>query len=210
MRPSIARSLGLGLAVAGLWLGGSAPATIAVHDGSTGSIVQNSNSPSITNTFTVTAGADVLVVSTYIRNDAGSDYSPDLSPWAGQYFIQIAGAFNARATYAQCDIFYIVNPTPGTHSIMVTDTTGNAVSAMAMQVYTLSGVDTSYFPLFFGGSQAYSTSDSVLLWGPPRPPVGRRSAFPGGITAPARRLLRPVARRAMLRYKPRMPSLWAG
>ena len=211
MRTGIAKNLSSVLMVAGLLLPGSARSAIVLHDGSVTTITQNSNSSSITNTFTVTAGADVLVVSTYIRNDAGSDYPPTLSDWSGQSFMQIAGAFNARSTYAQCDIFYIVNPTPGTQSIVVTDTTGMPVSAMAMQVYTLSGVDTTAWPLFYGANKAFGTSDSVFLSNPsPQTAVGPRSAFAGGTMGPARRLLRPVARRATLRYKPGTPFLWEG
>jgi hypothetical protein len=169
MRIRVAKNVMRGLAVVWLLLGGTARSAIVLHDGSTNSIsfTQNTNSSSITNSFTVTAGADVLVVSTYIQNNAGSDYPPDLSAWGGQSFTQIAGGFNARATYAQCDIFYIVNPTPGTQSIVVTDTSGGAVTAMAMQVYTLSGVDTTVFPSFYGASAAYASSDSLLLSGPP-------------------------------------------
>jgi hypothetical protein len=157
----------LGLAVGGLLLGGNAQATIALHDGSTSTIAQNSNSSSITNTFTITAGADVLVVSTYIRNNAGSDYPSTVSDWGAQSFTQIAGEFNARVTYAQCDIYYIVSPAPGTQSIVGTDTSGGTVTAMAMQVYTLSGVDTTFWPAFYGANKAFGTNVSVTLSAPP-------------------------------------------
>jgi alpha-L-arabinofuranosidase len=145
--------------------GGSASAQIILQDGSLTSIVKNNGPTSVTNTITVTAGAGVLVVETYVQNNIGSDTPPALSTWGAQSFIQIGGEFNARSTYASSDIFYIFNPAPGTHDIVATDTSGGSVTAMAMQAYTLNGVDTGTAPVFFGANQAFGTSKSVTLTG---------------------------------------------
>jgi hypothetical protein len=154
-----------GLALAGLLLCGNVWGQIILQDGSTTSITKNNGPTSVTNTFTVTPGASVLVVSTYVQNNAGSDVAPSISAWGSQAFTQIAGEFNARSTYASSDIFWITNPAPGMHSIIATDMSGGTVTAMAMQVYTLNGVDTTVNPLFFGANQAFGASKSVTLTG---------------------------------------------
>jgi alpha-L-arabinofuranosidase len=167
LKTRIANSAMFGLAVAGLLLCGNAGAQVILQDGSTNSITKNNGPTSITNTFTVTQGASVLVVSTYVQNNVGTDMAPSISPWGSQSFTQVAGEFNARSVYASSDIFCITNPAPGTHSIIATDTSGGTVTAMAMQVYTLNGVDTTVAPLFFGANQAYGTSKSVTFSGIP-------------------------------------------
>src|SRR5271166_3239476 len=103
------KSLMPSLALLGLLLCGNASAQIFLQDGSTTSLTQNNGPASITNTFTVTAGASVLVVSTYIQNNVGSDRAPSLSSWGSQSFTKIAGEFNARSTYASSDIFCVTN-----------------------------------------------------------------------------------------------------
>ncbi|HWD91752.1 MAG TPA: YDG domain-containing protein [Verrucomicrobiae bacterium] len=159
--------MAIAIASAGALLGGSAGAQVILQDGSLTAIAKNDGPTSVTNTFTVTAGAGVLVVETYVQNNVGSDVPPTLSTWGSQNFSYIGGEFNARSTYASSDIFYIVNPAPGTHDIVVTDTSGGTVTAMAMQAYTLNGVDTNTAPVFVGANQAFGTSKSVVLSGVP-------------------------------------------
>jgi hypothetical protein len=153
----------LSLVLAGLLLCGNAGAQIILQDGSTTGIIKNNGPTSVTNTFTVTPEASVLVVMTYVQNNVGSDQAPSISNWGSQSFAKIGGEYNARSTYASSDIFYIVNPVAGTHSIIATDTSGGTVTAMALQVYTLNGVNTSISPGFYHANQSYGTSLPVMV-----------------------------------------------
>ncbi len=152
-----------GLAVAGFLWCGHARAAIALHDGSTTAITDSDYFASvgtnvITANFTVTAGANVLVISTFDQNNQNSDTPPTISAWQGQPLAQCDGEVNARTLFASADIWFLYNPPPGTQTITVTDTSGSTPTSMAMQVYSLSGVDTNFngaFPLFFINSAAY-------------------------------------------------------
>ena len=164
----------LGLAVAGLLACGSARAAIALHDGTTTAITTDSDyfanvgTNVITANFTVTAGANVLVISTFDQNNQNYDSPPTVSAWQGQPLAQCDGEVSARSLYASSDIWFLYNPPPGTQTITVTDNSGSTPSSMAMQVYTLSGVDTNYngaFPLYFLSSAAYGTNGTVALSG---------------------------------------------
>ncbi len=84
-----------GLVLAGLLLCGNVRAQIILQDGSTTGITKNNGPTSVTNAFTVTAGASVLVVSTYVQNNVGSDVAPSISVWGSQSFTQVAGEFNS-------------------------------------------------------------------------------------------------------------------
>ena len=122
----------------------AAAAQIGVQDGSAANMIDEdvSGVSSISTNFTVTAGANVLIVSLYDQNNQASDLSPATLSWGSQTLVKAVGAYNSRAL-ADSDIYYLFNPTPGTQTITATDTSSGPVVAMAMQVYTLNGVDTN-------------------------------------------------------------------
>ncbi len=164
MKTGIGKYTTFALAVAGLLLCGNARAAITVHDGSLMNIRQQTNgSSSISTNFTVTSGASVLVVSLYDQNNVSTDKSPSSLTWGSQTLTKIIGENNSRSTYADSDIFYLFNPNPGTQTITATDTSGSNVLAMAIQVYTLSGVNTSVSPVANATNAAYATNSLVTL-----------------------------------------------
>jgi endoglucanase len=158
----------------GLLLCSSANAQILFQDGSANTITQNNFPTSITNRFTVTSGASVLVVLTYVQNNIGSNQPPSLSNWGSQSFTHAGGEYCGRSVYSSSDVFYIMNPATGTHNIIATNAGPGTVTAMAIQAYTLNGVNTSAAPVFFHTNQQYGTNLSVNLTGVP---AGAWAAF---------------------------------
>ena len=143
------------------------PPQIALHDGST-NFVWNSGVSNISESLTVTAGASVLVVSLFDRNNNSANNSPASLTWttpgyASQTLLRAVSENNAGADYADSDIYYLFNPNPGTATITATDTSGNTPSAMTMQAYTLSGVDTTVAPMTYAANNTSAFSVSVTL-----------------------------------------------
>ncbi|HEX3800001.1 MAG TPA: hypothetical protein VH413_15010 [Verrucomicrobiae bacterium] len=156
-----------GLALAGLLFCGSARAQIAIHDGST-SLATSANVASVSKSFTVTPGASVLVVSLLDRNNVAGNVSPAILTWTApghgaQALIRAISVNNTTSTFADSDIYYLFNPEPGTTNITATDTSGTIPSAMVMQAYTLSGVDTNSFPVTYTTNNGSTTSVAVTL-----------------------------------------------
>ncbi|MGA3267936.1 MAG: DUF4038 domain-containing protein [Verrucomicrobiota bacterium] len=143
-----------GLAAFGLLFCGGAQAQIFVQDGSLNTAVTSANSTSVSTSFTVSAGAQVLVVSLMDRNNSLTAPTNGASPssllWGTQAISRIVSQNNLTSHYADSDIFYLWDPTPGTQTITATDTTGQTPSAMTMQVFTLSGVNTNVAPVTYG------------------------------------------------------------
>ena len=120
MKKKIALAATLSLTV-WLWSSGSAPAQIALQDGST-NMVANAGSTSISTTLTITPGASVLVVSLFDRDNQSTNNSPSSLTWtapgyAAQTITRAVSENNAGSAYADCDIFYLFNPNPGTATI---------------------------------------------------------------------------------------------
>ncbi len=140
-----------GLAVLGLLFSGQARADIALQDGSLTVTTSTGSKTVSVNNFTVTAGASVLVVALVDRNNASGDSGPVTLDWNGggspETLTQVVSINGAGSTYAWANVYYLFNPTPGTATITATDTSGNTPSVMAIQAYTLSGVDTSVAPV---------------------------------------------------------------
>lgn len=157
--------LGLVLVLARFQSCATARAQIILQDGSTTSVADNYNSNSISQTFTVTPGASVLVVSLYDQNNVANDSGPATIDWGSQPLAKIGGQYNARAIYASSDIWCLLNPAPGTNTITATDNSGGTVTAMAMQIYTLNNVDTSVAPVFYSSNAAYGTNATINLSG---------------------------------------------
>jgi alpha-L-arabinofuranosidase len=140
-----------------------AGAQVILQDGSLISITNDANVTSISQSFTVTQGASALVVLLFDQNDVAVDSGPVSMTWGAQPMVKAGGQFDPRGVYASSDIWYLYNPTPGTNLITATDTSTGTVTAMAMQVYTLNGVDTTTAPAFYGANGPYGTNGSVTL-----------------------------------------------
>ena len=140
----------LGLALVGFLLCGNARANIALQDGSTAVTTSTGSTTVSKNNFTVTAGASVLVVSLVDRNNSSVNGGPATLTWNGgapQTLTQVVSVNGNGSTWAWANIYYLFNPTPGTATITATDASGNTPSVMAIQAYTLNGVDTSVAPV---------------------------------------------------------------
>ena len=163
------RKLTFGLPLVGLLLWcGTARAQIMLQDGSLTSLtdLDDTGATSISESFTVTAGASVLVVSLYDQNNTGADSGIANLSWGTQALTKGGGQYISRTPTSCEDMWYLFNPTPGTHTITATDTSGNTPTAMAMQAYTLNGVNAAYAPAYYsvngnyvdGGTPAYSVN----------------------------------------------------
>ena len=167
VRPKPGRMAASGLAVIGLLWCSHLRAQIALQDGSI-NLVRTTSSAVSLNNFTVTAGARVLVVSLFDRNDNSNHASPSSLTWnvgAPQTLTQVVSVNNAASAWADSDIYYLWNPNPGTATITATDTSGGSVSAMTMQAYTLAGVDTNVAPVTYTTNNSSTTSLAVTLSG---------------------------------------------
>jgi hypothetical protein len=142
---------------------GQAGAQVILQDGSMTSVVTSTNSSSISQSFAVTPGASALVISLYDQNNVASDSGPVSMTWGAQPMTQAGGEYDPRGIYGSSDIWYLFNPAPGTNIITATDTSTGMVTALAMQVYTLNGVDTTVAPSFYGVNGPYGTNGSVTL-----------------------------------------------
>jgi len=150
IRTSLAKSIGLCLAAVGLLLCSNARADIALQDGSLAVTTSNGSTTVSADNFTVTPGASVLVVALVDRNNSSADSGPATLTWNGgapETLTQVVSINGAGSTYAWANIYYLFNPTPGTATITATDASGNTPSVMAIQAYTLSGVDTTVAPV---------------------------------------------------------------
>ncbi len=126
---------------------GTGSGRIALQNGSLSSVVTNGNLSSISATnFTVTSGASVLVVSLYDRNQTSGGSAtpaPASLAWGSQTLTRIVSQSNDTSHFANSVIYYLFNPAAGTQTITATDTNASVPSALTMQVYTLSGVNTA-------------------------------------------------------------------
>jgi hypothetical protein len=149
--------------------GGLAMAQIALVDGSlTTGMVGEANGAggnSISDSFTVSTGmnVDALVVGVYDRNQSlsgnGSGGSTGgLDPlslaWGSQTIGRVVYQNNLSSHYGDSIIYVLYNPNPGTQTITFTDTTTQTPSDLSMQIYDLSGVDTTVAPAVFSVGNA--------------------------------------------------------
>jgi fibronectin type 3 domain-containing protein len=151
------------LVILGLLLSGNARAQIVLQDGGT-NLVTTASSPISVN-ITVTPRASVLVVNLFDRNNVATLASPASLAWGSQTLTRVVAVNNGAGTWADSDIYYLINPTPGTGTITATDTSGGTVSAMTMQAFTLSGVDTTIPPISVVASNASAAVVSAALPG---------------------------------------------
>ncbi|MGA3265332.1 MAG: hypothetical protein ABSE16_00755 [Verrucomicrobiota bacterium] len=108
------------------------------------------NTSTITNCFTVSQGASVMVAELWDQNGQGSTLlAPSFITWSNAtlgttQILTQAVITNANAGgYIDTALYYLWNPLPGTGVVSATDTNSTAPSHMFMQVFDLSGVDTT-------------------------------------------------------------------
>ncbi|HUZ06612.1 MAG TPA: immunoglobulin domain-containing protein, partial [Candidatus Paceibacterota bacterium] len=119
-------------------LAGPAKAAVALQDGST--TITYTAATAISQPFTVTAGASVLVV---LETDRGNSATAPASLSYGSQTLVRAVTTSTTTVYRNVSIFYLFNPAPGTQNI--TGTANNA--SVWLSAYTLNGVDTNSPPL---------------------------------------------------------------
>ena len=110
---------------------------IAVQDGSL-TAMTNGTGLTISTPFTVTPGANALLVLVYDRNGMAGDTSPSTLTWRDQTLLKMVSEFDGRES-SYCALYYLADPTPSTSTITMTDTSGAAAGSvsMAMQVLYL-------------------------------------------------------------------------
>lgn len=132
---------------------------IALQDGSPTSITSTAGH-TLTNTFTVTAGASVLVAELTTAYPGGTaDSVPTLS-WGGQVLNRAVWQDTTAQTERDVSIFYLWNPPAGTSNITMVANSG--VTNTWLVAYTLAGVDTNALPVTgSAGNSGSITSISV-------------------------------------------------
>jgi hypothetical protein len=140
-------SRALGMAVAGVALSAVLPAVsqgaIVIHDAlaTTGPnpdpATTSNTSTTDSLTYTVSPGASVLVVQLGFAADSYAS-TPSVT-WNGTSLTGYVETSSA-STNVIAAVYYLLNPTPGTHTI----TTTNSVRASGMGAFSLSGVNTAY------------------------------------------------------------------
>lgn len=121
----------------------AARAAIALQDGSTA--IHTPNSANISQPFTVTPGAGVLVVELIGKGGTINSQPASLNWNGGQTILLAVTTNNINSTYRDVSIYYLYNPTPGSGNITGTFLNGEANNNLV--AYTLSGLDVSKPPL---------------------------------------------------------------
>jgi hypothetical protein len=120
----------------------------------------------ITNAFTVTQGASVMVVELYDNNNDTAAPGPTALVWSNTtlgttQLLTLCEATNTTAyTWTWADLYYLWDPAPGVGVVTGTDTNSQE-SSMFMQVFTLSGVDTTVLPFAAGNGNGNASTLSV-------------------------------------------------
>jgi alpha-D-xyloside xylohydrolase len=141
---------------AGNTAGGGIPVSVEttiLQDGSTAIITNLGNTVTIPS-FSVTTGASVLVVLLEDKGAGGGavNVEPVNLSWGSQTITKAIAQDNPATTVRGESIYYLYNPTPGTHGITATLTT--SADSVAITAYTLSGVDTTVPPLTESGGDS--------------------------------------------------------
>jgi hypothetical protein len=150
--------LAAGLFLAMLFLAANAQAAIAIQDGSTLTYAYTASGV-INKSFTVTAGAKVLVV--LVEDRSVNNAEPTTINWlGGQTLTRDVESSGIPSTTRGLAVYHLYNPTPGTTNIVgtVTGASGNWVTA-----YTLSGVDTTIVPIVAGATSGSTSTTTTAL-----------------------------------------------
>ncbi len=150
--------LAVGLNLALLLLATPGQAAIAIQDGSPLTYTYTA-SAAISKSFTVTAGASVLVV--LVEDRSVNNAEPATINWlGGQTLTRDVQSSGIPSTTRGLAMYHLYNPTPGTTNIVatVTGASGNWVTA-----YTLSGVDTTIAPIVAGATSGSTSTTTTAL-----------------------------------------------
>src|ERR1035437_1845329 len=151
IRSSIKGAL-LALTGAVLLLGGNAWASINILDGGTNAVsttITTNGVQGISLPFTVSSGASVLVVTFFDNNGDNTDPGPTMywtNNTTGITTPLSCFATNTGYGFTWNNIYYLTNPAAGTGFVGGVET-NSSVGGMFMQIYTLTGVDTSVAPV---------------------------------------------------------------
>lgn len=118
------------------------PSQIAVQDGNPLTITHVAGT-AISQPFTVTAGANVMVVTLAERGARLSE--PATLSWNGQLLNRTVQTAYNNGVQRSLAIYYLFNPNPGTANI--TGTMTGATSDIWLTTYTLTGVNTAIAPI---------------------------------------------------------------
>jgi hypothetical protein len=146
----------------------SAPASLTVtvpiitlQDAPIGITNSPLTSTSISQPFSVTAGANVLVVTLLEKTSVAAGITPAALSWNGQTLTCAVRTIDTGSIYREAAIYYIYNPTPGTANI--TGTLGGTPVCTYLQAYSLSRVNTNLIPVT-GMANSTSGTSSYLTF----------------------------------------------
>ena len=136
---------------------------VLLKDGGTDSITTTGSDVStISSSFTVSSGAHVLVVELWDNDTVNNGSSPSTMSWVvGTTTQSLVRAVSQSSTAADCNIYYVFNPTSGTGTLSAEDSSGAAVQGMSMMPFTLRGVDTTVAPVIYQNTSASATTVSI-------------------------------------------------
>ena len=139
---------------------------IALQDGTINSTSSaGSGAATIAEPFAVSQGASVMVVALFDNNNNTQVPGPDLT-WSNatlgtaQPFTLCESTNTTAYTWTWADLYYLWDPLPGAGLVTGTDTNATH-NYMFMQVYTLSGVDTTVAPYGVGNGSDTATALSL-------------------------------------------------
>ena len=125
--------------------------TITVTD--TGTVWSTNNGTAISNPFTVSPSANVLVVNVNWRaSNINASTLPPVLTYNGVALTQAANAYDTGGgNWANAAVYYIYNPTTGANPLALSFPQGGIID-YAVDAFTLGGADTAYHPETSGGT----------------------------------------------------------
>ena len=156
-------------------------AGIAVHDGGIFSTQLVGGASTVNKNFEITPGANAVVAALYDNNGGDNDNaSPSFMVWSNystgttQLLTRAVSENSAGYNYTDADLYYLWNPAPGAGVVSATDTNSATPAAMLVQVYSLSGVDTTNFNggVPFAAGADNSSASTLSVFTPANTPNG--------------------------------------
>jgi hypothetical protein len=139
----------------------SGTAAIALQDGPVGITNSPTTSTNLSMPFTVSPGANVLVVVLLDKISTFGGVAPAMLNWNGQTLTRAVNTFDTASIYREASIYYLYNPvTDGLSHNITGSLQPTAVTVNLMQAFTLVGVDTNTPPVI---GAANSTSGASIL-----------------------------------------------
>ena len=161
-RRSFSAALVLG-ALAMLSLPAPTRAAIALQDAPVGITNSPLTSTSISRSYTVTAGANVMVVTLLEKTVTSTGITPATLSWNGQTLTRTVRTIDTAASYREAAIYYLYNPATDGLAHNITGTLTAAPVCTYLEAYTLNGVDTNAAPVT-GAANSTSGTSSFLTF----------------------------------------------